>query len=331
MIKNVAGQSISAVLVSKSDGSPITSGTVTVYVTLAGGTQTAGAGTVEHEGNGQWTYFPTQAETNADSIAFLFTHTSAVPQSLQVYTTQFRVSATPVSTAVSASTVGLNRYQIREEVRRIIRDPDYPKQSIDRAINSVIAYLNTLGRFKFHQTHLDLTLVLSQKDYNLTGIIAEELLVYDPDTENEKIITKAPDLITPYSQGWFSETGDSPVHYVVWGNKVWFEPIPNSVAAGKTIRVYGAFKLALFSNDTTATSLSDQYCISVLAWGAAAEINPSLVIETSGKQQSINAVYRANLEAMLRTEAWEPMVSHNLIKDRRWAGLYVMGHVSRVR
>jgi hypothetical protein len=85
MIKNLAGQSIQAGLIDKSSGDAVTSGTVTVYLTKDGGIQAAGVGTVEHEGRGQWSYFPTQSETNASVVAFLFTHTSAISANLTVY------------------------------------------------------------------------------------------------------------------------------------------------------------------------------------------------------------------------------------------------------
>ncbi len=86
MRKNVSGQIVSASLVSRTDGSAVTTGTTTVYVTGDGGTQASGGGTVTHEGNGEWSYAPTQAETNYTHIAFTFTNTSAVGQTLNVYT-----------------------------------------------------------------------------------------------------------------------------------------------------------------------------------------------------------------------------------------------------
>lgn len=85
MKKNVASQVIGAQMVSASDGSAFT-GTVSVAVTVDGGTQSAGGGTVTHEGNGFHSYTPTQAETNGDHIAFTFTGTGAVPVTIQVYT-----------------------------------------------------------------------------------------------------------------------------------------------------------------------------------------------------------------------------------------------------
>lgn len=85
MKKNVASQSIGAQLVSSTDGSNFTS-TASVFVTIDNGTQSAGGGTVTHEGNGYHSYTPTQGETNGDHIAFTFTGTGAISATVQVYT-----------------------------------------------------------------------------------------------------------------------------------------------------------------------------------------------------------------------------------------------------
>ncbi len=85
MRKNVASQFIAAQLINKSTGASVTSGTCTVYVTKDGGTQASGGGTVTHEGNGEYSYAPTQAETNATHVAFTWTHTDAVTVTINVY------------------------------------------------------------------------------------------------------------------------------------------------------------------------------------------------------------------------------------------------------
>jgi len=85
MKKNVAGQTVAAQLIASADGSNVTTGTTTVYVLGDGGTQGAGSGTVTHEGNGLWSYVPTQAETNYDHVAFTFTNSSAITTTVQVY------------------------------------------------------------------------------------------------------------------------------------------------------------------------------------------------------------------------------------------------------
>jgi hypothetical protein len=87
MKKNTSGQVIVAQLNALADGTAVTSGTTTVYVLGDGGTQASGSGTVTHEGQGCWSYVPTQAETNYDHIAFTFTNSSAITQTVQVYTT----------------------------------------------------------------------------------------------------------------------------------------------------------------------------------------------------------------------------------------------------
>jgi hypothetical protein len=89
LIKNTAGQTIGAQLISATDGSAFT-GAVTVAVTGDGGTQatgSVGSGACTHEGNGFHTYAPAQAETDYDHVAFTFTGTGAVPVTIQIYTT----------------------------------------------------------------------------------------------------------------------------------------------------------------------------------------------------------------------------------------------------
>lgn len=88
MRKNVASQVVGAQINSKTDGSAVTTGTTTVYVTGDGGTQAAGSvgsGACTHEGHGFWTYAPAQAETNYDHVAFTFENSSGVNATVQIY------------------------------------------------------------------------------------------------------------------------------------------------------------------------------------------------------------------------------------------------------
>jgi hypothetical protein len=61
------------------DGTAITSGTWTIYVTKDGGTQATLAGSVTHEGNGQWTFNVTAAERDAQVTSLWYTHPDAAP------------------------------------------------------------------------------------------------------------------------------------------------------------------------------------------------------------------------------------------------------------
>jgi VCBS repeat-containing protein len=84
--KNISSQSIGAEMVTAADSTAFT-GAVSVFVTKDNGTQTAGGATAPtHEGNGYHSYSPTQAETNADHIAFTFTGTGAIPATVQLFT-----------------------------------------------------------------------------------------------------------------------------------------------------------------------------------------------------------------------------------------------------
>lgn len=87
MKKNVASQSVDFEMLSTSDGSPVTSGTPTVYIVGDNGTQATGTGTKTHKGNGCWSYVPTQAETNYDHIAFTMVLSGAFTQTVNIYTT----------------------------------------------------------------------------------------------------------------------------------------------------------------------------------------------------------------------------------------------------
>src|SRR5688572_20715663 len=107
MKKNVASQTVSAVVVSATDGSPVTA-SVAVTVTGDAGTQGAGGGTLAHEGGGEWSYIPTQAETNFDHIMFKFSAAGAISVGIQVYTTfpqtgdNFARLGAPAGASVSA-------------------------------------------------------------------------------------------------------------------------------------------------------------------------------------------------------------------------------------
>ena len=85
MYKNTASQSVCFQMISTSDGSSVTTGTPAVYVTGDAGTQASGGGTATHEGNGCWSYAPTQAETNYNHVAFTMTLSGAITQTVQTW------------------------------------------------------------------------------------------------------------------------------------------------------------------------------------------------------------------------------------------------------
>ena len=86
MKKNTAGQKIGAQIITAADGTAF-AGSVTVYVTKDAGTQvigSVGSGAATDEGNGYYTYAPSQAETDGNLLAFTFIGSGAIPVTVQV-------------------------------------------------------------------------------------------------------------------------------------------------------------------------------------------------------------------------------------------------------
>lgn len=89
MKKNTAGQVVVAQLASKTDGSAVTTGPTSVYLSGDGGLQTlltTGSPEAQHLGNGVWAHYPSAAQTNFDHVAFTFINSNAVPVTVQVWT-----------------------------------------------------------------------------------------------------------------------------------------------------------------------------------------------------------------------------------------------------
>lgn len=85
--KNVASQKLSFGLVNASTGAALTGATVTARVSIDGAAQASAGGSVTELGNGAYLFSPSQADTNGNSIGFLFTATSAIPVNIHVVTT----------------------------------------------------------------------------------------------------------------------------------------------------------------------------------------------------------------------------------------------------
>lgn len=135
MRRNIAGQSIGAQLINKTDGSNVTTGTTTVYVTGDAGTQvigSVGAGLCTHEGKGYWTYGPATNETDFEQVSFTFENSLAVTATIQVYTTATSGPTTAASTSPTASTYDftLTRDRLIEMAHQVIGVLE-PGQSLD--------------------------------------------------------------------------------------------------------------------------------------------------------------------------------------------------------
>ena len=74
------------VLINKTTGAAITSGSVTAKITQDGGSQASVSASASHEGNGQWSINLSAAEMTADVVALAFIHSSAVPVYVTIHT-----------------------------------------------------------------------------------------------------------------------------------------------------------------------------------------------------------------------------------------------------
>lgn len=179
MKKNVASQIVSAQLVSKTDGSDVTSGTTTVYVTGDGGTQatgTVGSGAATHEGNGTWTYAPSQAETNFDQVTFTFVNSNAVTACIQIYTSfpqtgdSFARLGAPAGASVSADVAA-----VKVDTAAILVDTgttlDAKIDAIDAVVDAILVDTAEIGVAGAGLTNIN----LPDQTMNITGNITGNL------------------------------------------------------------------------------------------------------------------------------------------------------------
>jgi hypothetical protein len=123
LYRNVAGQRFFIELLTAA-GVAITTGVVTGLVAKDAAAQGALAGTVTHVGGGQYRVDLAQADTNATTLGFLFTHATAVPVSFSATTEASTAAATALAgtwtydpALLQDSTVGM-----RNQVRLLIQD-----------------------------------------------------------------------------------------------------------------------------------------------------------------------------------------------------------------
>jgi len=174
MKKNVSGQVIGAQMNSKTDGSEVTTGTTTVYVTGDGGTQAAGSvgsGACTHEGHGFWTYAPAQAETNYDHVAFTFVNSTAVSASVQIFTSFPQTADAPTAIANADALLNLDMATGTDSGSPTVRTP---RQALRILRNKVSAAAGTLTITKEDDTTSSWTAALT------TDAAAVPIITIDP-------------------------------------------------------------------------------------------------------------------------------------------------------
>ena len=77
--EGVAITGFTFVLIDKSTGAAVTSGTVTCKVIKDGASQVTSTNSAAHEGNGQWSITLTATEMDAEQVGLAITHSTALP------------------------------------------------------------------------------------------------------------------------------------------------------------------------------------------------------------------------------------------------------------
>lgn len=220
----------------------------------------------------------------------------------------------------------MNLYQIRQEVRRILRDDEYPAESVNAAINRVIADINILGRFKFHQLKTELTLVAGTYKYaEPSDMLSEKVLVWAEGTTSEHIVRKRNSVQDMLAEGKFTAQGDVPNEYCRFGGYVYLDPIPSSTAAASKVMVYYWGDLQPLVSDTDTPDIPERYHRNVLSYGAAAQINPVLEVGSTQGMVNLNTLYERAVRSMASQELWDVGSIPTVQRGARWANSHNWG------
>jgi hypothetical protein len=194
MRRNSPDEVISCHLVSRTSGEDVTSGSVNVFITIDGGAQFLGTGTIEHEGNGDWTYHPLQTETNGNYLSFTFVHAQAINQTIGVYTAS-ATSRTPCSPNKLLARSGEWLGQLRRKY--LAQSVTYIRDAAPDAIS--LELLATVGQTMFQLDDGAGALIVTQsRDYLIDAAdlaIADERII---PMKGDRIIESVGGATYPY-------------------------------------------------------------------------------------------------------------------------------------
>lgn len=226
----------------------------------------------------------------------------------------------------------MNRFQIRGEVRFILRDETYPELDINSAINRVIGEINS-DRYRFQQTIQTITIVAGTYRYTVPDtMIADYSLVWALGVQNkQKVINKGSEMIDPLSTGKFITTGDEPDMYWRFGPEFWIDPVPTATMAAYGISALSFKDIPDLNGDLEEPSrIPARFHRTVLAYGAAAQITPAALVRTAAGTISVSQAYEKSLILMKRQEGWEPYKTERFDCDDRFALAHLWGNVGGI-
>lgn len=220
MLRNVGGQAIGSQVNTITTGGPFV-GEVKVYITGDGGIQALGAvngGVCEAEGNGYYSYKPSQAETNFGLIAFTFIGGGSIPATVQVVTVTPAQEAA-ISTATITTVIGDGPTRIELLNQLAHRLNKTPPPNMDSSTEARLgSYLNQRhrrllsmpGMARLRDATITLTSVAEQADYGLPNIskisrifeTTNERALYEMSMQDYRLIQPLPMTGTPEAFVW---------------------------------------------------------------------------------------------------------------------------------
>lgn len=226
----------------------------------------------------------------------------------------------------------MNRYQLREEVRFILRDDSFPQLDINSALNRVIGDINNAGRFRFHQNSVTITPVAGTYSYAVPStVLAEYSVVWAFAVVNKQaLINKGSELIDPLRSGKFTEAGDLPTDYWRWGDNFLFDPIPNAVTAAYNFTVHCFKDVTELDGDLDTPGIPARYHRNVLAYGAASQISPAAMVKLPSGTISVASAFERAMTNMIRQELWEPYKVERFVPDSRWIRIHQVGNIGHL-
>lgn len=255
IIQNTTGNTIGAQMTSATDGSEFTS-TVTVYLTLDGGTQTigsVGAGICTHEGHGYHTYAIAQAETNAKLIGATFVGSGAI-----TVTKEYETVTAATSLALVDDSTGLRTGQdllnlmevLNQELQLQTGEADVTRGVI--ALNVAQDYFESLaaqkGKIFGSRTGTVTTTANTESTVMPTGVLRIDRL----QRLNSTTLLPEVELVPAKRTGghvmtgtwpstlFLSTTPGKPIGYWTNGTNIYWDPLPD---ATYSVRYYG-FRVA---------------------------------------------------------------------------------------
>jgi hypothetical protein len=214
----------------------------------------------------------------------------------------------------------MNRYEIRMEVRRLLRDDTFPDEDINAAINRVISDINAMDRFNFHQASTDITLVSGTASYlyDQNWILADRGVIFAAGTSRQAQLAKYDGPQNALPDGFGLESGSVPRTYYIWGDYIFFDPKPNAVAAVDKVRLFYYKDLAALTTELQVPDFPTRYHNTVLAYGAAVQLSPMVELDNGVNYNNLTKLFERSVSNMRRNEDFELNVIKGLHKSNRW-------------